>query len=103
MNITAQNALEEGLVLAVGKEHSITIDSDYTVRVEGIPCGTLADNLRWFNATEVPYIDKITEIVYVQPYVWSIKHLHTRHTEFVKLSEAQQEDILERASNNCIS
>ena len=86
-------ALEKGAVIEVSS--NITINKDYTVLYDGIPVGSVKDNLTWFpsNPRKVSH-DGIKKIVYLGDYKWGVKQLTLPVEEFESFGQTLKEQIL---------
>ena len=94
LNFTTMLEIERGAIIKVDDTNGISIAKNYAVLIQGVPCGTLKENLTWFSKSKKPNIEEIKEIVFINPYIWSIRHLTSRLEEFNLLSTADKEETL---------
>ena len=83
----------KGTVLEINNE--LTIDRHYTVFHNGIPVGTVKDNLCWFDSNpRKPENSQIKQIVYLGDYTWGVKQLTLPIDEFESFDQTLKEQII---------
>jgi hypothetical protein len=85
--------LEKGSVLEVSDILQIT--KDYKVMYNGIPVGSVKNNLSWFSANpNKPAYNEIKQVAYLGNYTWGVREFTLPYQEFKSLDPSLQEQIL---------